>query len=224
MDHAVIRAAVIYKTLVKNDARVPRRRAAHEASPETFRQGYETSDIVVIGTHDLQSGALAREFSIQLRELLRMLDLVHLYSQAVLVAFEAYVSGVGKGFLGNDVLGFARSVLWLNEGPFSTHVVPLPRAYCGRGSYYSEYSSLSQCDFSRDWLRRAQIRLCHTDTPTAKAVPGDYRAACIALDPGRVSPGHMSKILNSMHDVITDEGGGEQSDYSHPFFGRHSIW
>lgn len=160
-----------------------------------------------------------------------MLDLVRLRSRAVLVVFEACVSGVGEGSLGNDVLGFAHSVLSSGAGAFlgalwevsdkasamlmsflfrELTAVAAPATTSTQTS--ASATSLAAC------LRRAQIRLYHTDARTAKAVLGDFRAACIALDPARVSPGHLKKILNSLDDVIAEEGGGEHSDYSHPFF------
>jgi CHAT domain-containing protein len=255
-DRAAIRAAVIYKAPLKTDRGPPlnisagaaieiaRRlgcgpEPAHKVSPETFREGYETSDVVVIGTHGLQSGASAWESNIELEKPLRVLELVRLRSRAALVVFEACVSGVGEGSLGNDVLGFAHSVLSSGAGAFlgalwevsdkasamlmsflfreitaavaaaaATAPATTSRAQAPTGA-----ASLAAC------LRKAQIRLYQTDARTAKAVLEDFRAACMALDPARISPSHLRKILNTLDVVVEEEEDGQgQYDYSHPFF------
>ncbi|KAH7139870.1 CHAT domain-containing protein [Dactylonectria estremocensis] len=247
-DRTSMRAAVIYKVPLKTD-RVPlnisagaaieiaRRLGcepdpAHKVSLDAFREGYEKSDVVIIGTHGLQSGASAWESNIELQEPLRVLELVRLRSHAALVVFEACVSGVGEGSLGNDVLGFAHSVLSSGASAFlgalwevsdkasamlmsfffrELTATAAPSTTSGSQAPAGP-SSLAAC------LRRAQIRLYQSDARTAKAVLEDFRAACTALDPTHISTAHLKKILNALNAVIAREDGDVQFDYSHPFF------
>jgi hypothetical protein len=76
-----------------------------------FKAIYESSDIVHIATHGLQSGSFAWDSTISLGEKLRVVDIARLHSQASLVCFAACVSGLGEDNINNDLLGFSHAVI-----------------------------------------------------------------------------------------------------------------
>jgi len=212
---------------------------AHKVSTQTFQEEYKTSDVIFLSTHGLTGNKSAWESNIELRDPFQVLNLVPLRSHAALAVFEACVSGVGESSIGNDVLGFAHSVLSSGVGAFVgalwnvsdkasamlmsfffrelTAAVATPTTPTSDGGEGAKAlagsSSLANC------LRRAQIRLYHADTHTAKAILDDLRDACRASDPAHINPVHLKKILNTLDAVMMDEEDWHKSlDYSHPFF------
>ncbi|KAL2127636.1 hypothetical protein VTI74DRAFT_10377 [Chaetomium olivicolor] len=215
---------------------------AHRLDLDAFKQAYKTSDLVLICTHGLwkplkkmkppnnnkvqqkpgqtptKTPSSAWESSIELRTPLQVLELVPLRSRAALVVFQACVSGVGESSLGNDVLGFAHSVLASGAGAFvgalwnvSDVASAMLMAFLFReitAAAAGTDSSLGAC------LRRAQTRLYRTDASVAGKVLEEFRDACAELDdPALINPGHKRKILNTLKGVTPAE-----FDFSHPFF------
>ncbi|KAK3301888.1 CHAT domain-containing protein, partial [Chaetomium strumarium] len=197
---------------------------AHKLDLGAFKEAYTTSDLIVICTHGLPRKAplSAWESSIELQTNLPVLELVPLRSRAALVVFQACVSGVGESSLGNDVLGFAHSVLASGAGAFVGALwnvsdlasamlmaflfreVTATQTAAGGGAS----STLAGC------LRRAQMRLYRIDASTARAVLQDFRDACAGLDDRAFDrPGHKRKILNQLNGITPEE-----CDFSHPFF------
>ncbi|KAM0543696.1 hypothetical protein ACHAPJ_012145 [Fusarium lateritium] len=204
-----MRAAVIYKGQRKTDLKPLNISAwaaievagrfgckpdpSHRVNLETFQQEYQESDIVIIGTHGLANGASAWESNIELREPLRVLDLVQLRSHATLVVFEACVSGVGEG------AGAFLGALWEVSDKASTMLMSfLFRELTATVSQDpAEPPSLAACQ------RRAQIRLYQSDARIVKAVLEDFKVACVALDPAQISPFQLRKISNVLHTLVT---------------------
>src|SRR3569833_503593 len=214
-DRAAGRACVIYRAPLRTDLSylnnsagaaidIARRlgcapEAAHKVNLEAFREAYKTSDVIAVCTHGLRDSTSAWKSNIELQEPLPVLELVPLRSRAALVVFQACVSGVGESSLGNDVLGFAHSVLSSGAGAFlgalwnvsdkgsallmsflfrelTGAAATAPAATSGAESSAGASTTLAAC------LRRAQIKLYQTDAPTAKAVLEDFGAACTALE------------------------------------------
>jgi CHAT domain-containing protein len=204
---------------------------AHEVTAEGFREIYETSNIFMIGSgglQSLQSGSSAWESKLEPQ----VLELVPLRSRAALVVFSACISGSGNGYLGDDVLVFAQSVLSSGAGAFLVTLWEVPdmalamlmsfffreltagiaAAAPGTTQSLADTPSLAAC------LRKAQIRLYRADAHVAKEVLEDFRAACMALDLAHISPDHLKTILNTLDAAIAEEDADGKFDYSHPFF------
>jgi CHAT domain-containing protein len=195
-------------------------RNATSLSSDQFTKLYESSDILHISTHGLQSGTSAWDSSLTLRERFSVLDLAKLQSRAALIVFSACVSSLGEDTIGNDMLGFSHGViasgalaylgaLWnVNDEATMIMMVLFHRVLAER----SADTTLAMC-----W-RQAQKALYYQDNAKAKSIFEELRDIWDECEAEGIVPDDMSWQARDSIDTLIRRLTKRKIDYSHPYY------
>ncbi|KAH2526051.1 hypothetical protein KXW40_007984 [Aspergillus fumigatus] len=83
-----------------------------------FKNIFENSEIVYIGTHGAKHELSPWQSCINLKDEFRVMEVAKFSSKASLIIFGACMSGLGRVTVGNDVLGFSHAVLQSGAGAY----------------------------------------------------------------------------------------------------------
>jgi len=185
---------------------------------QRFKAIYESSDIVHVATHGLQSGSSPWDSTISLKEKLKVVDIARLHSQASLVCFAACVSGLGEDNIGDDLLGFSHAVIASGASTFlgglwkvdnlATMILMIffHRAVAER----KKGVSLAAC-----W-RQAQVRLYELTKPKLRVFLEELITIWDeALHDEKIPHGISLQPRAAITNILEDD---DEYDFTHPYY------
>ncbi|KAH8647035.1 CHAT domain-containing protein, partial [Tricladium varicosporioides] len=191
---------------------------AGSLSNKEFGILYESSDIVHISTHGIQSGESAWQSSITLRENFRVHDLAKSRSKAAMVVFGSCVSGLGEDTIGNDMLGFSHAVIASGALVFLGglwDVDDLASMFLMVFFHRGIAERKSNVTLAESW-RRAQTQLYELDTPTAKAVLEELRDGWDRAEKKEQVPAEISRQPRDSIGYLIEDIEWLKIDFTHP--------